>query len=51
MMNKKYIGLPNGEELAYLDMGKGEDVLVLVHGNMSSSIHYKPLIEKFESED
>ena len=49
-MNKKYIGLPNGEELAYLDMGKGEDVLVLVHGNMSSSIHYKPLIEKFESD-
>lgn len=32
------------EEYAYLDIGKGETV-VLVHGNMSSSVHYLPLIE------
>lgn len=37
----------NEEEYAYLDMGKGEPV-VFIHGNMSSSVHYLPLIERMK---
>jgi len=49
-MEKKFITLPNKEKLAYLDIGVGKEVMVLVHGNMSSSIHFKPLIERFQDE-
>ncbi len=49
-MEKKFITLKNKETLAYLDLGKGEEVMVLVHGNMSSGIHYKPLIERFQDQ-
>lgn len=47
---KKFVELPNGETLAYLEEGKGSKVLLLIHGNMSSSIHWSPLIEKLEDE-
>lgn len=47
-MEKKWIELSNKETLAYLDIGKGKEVIVLVHGNMSSSIHYKPLIDRLK---
>ncbi len=43
-MEKKFISIGN-ETLAYLDEGQG-DVVLMVHGNMSSSIHYEPLIER-----
>lgn len=36
----KMIDLKNGEKLAYRKSGEGEKVIVLVHGNMSSSIHW-----------
>ena len=49
-MEKKFVELPNKEKLAYLDMGQGSEVFVLVHGNMSSSIHYKPLIERLKNQ-
>lgn len=49
-MEKKFIKLSNNETLAYLDLGKGNETLVLVHGNMSSSIHYKPLIERLQND-
>lgn len=43
-MNKKTVNI--GEEtLAYIDTGKGEPI-VFIHGNMSSSVHFEPLIEK-----
>ncbi|MBR2969174.1 MAG: alpha/beta hydrolase [Clostridia bacterium] len=45
-MEKKYINA-NGETLAYLDEGQGE-VVVLIHGNMSSSVHYYPLISRIK---
>ena len=45
---KKYVEIPSGEKIAYLEEGKGDKVLVLLHGNMSSSIHWTPLIEKLE---
>lgn len=46
-MNKKFLQVGK-EKIAYLDIGEGKETLVLVHGNMSSSIHYKPLIERLE---
>ena len=43
-LNKKKIKLRNNEELAYVEVGEGEKVIVLIHGNYSSSIHYYPLL-------
>lgn len=48
-MKKKVLDIGK-ELLAYLDIGEGKEVMVLVHGNMSSGIHYKPLIERFQEE-
>lgn len=45
-MQKKFIDLPNGETLAYLEQGKGNDVMILIHGNFSSSLFYSPLLER-----
>ncbi|MBO5328779.1 MAG: alpha/beta hydrolase [Clostridia bacterium] len=45
-MDKKKINIGK-EELAYLDEGSGE-VVVMIHGNMSSSIHYEPLISRIK---
>lgn len=36
----KTIDLKNGETLGYRKSGDGEKVIVLVHGNMSSSLHW-----------
>ncbi|HPJ24051.1 MAG TPA: alpha/beta hydrolase [Bacillota bacterium] len=49
-MEKKFIELKNKEKIAYLDIGTGKDILVFIHGNMSSGIHYKPLIERFKDQ-
>ncbi len=49
-MEKKFIKLSNGEKLAYLDIGEGKETFVLVHGNMSSGIHFKTLIERLKSD-
>lgn len=43
-MEKKTLDIGK-ETLAYLDEGQGEPVLLL-HGNMSSSTHFEPLIER-----
>ncbi|MDD6160010.1 MAG: alpha/beta hydrolase [Oscillospiraceae bacterium] len=45
-MEKKTIDIGN-EVLAYLDVGQG-DVVLMIHGNMSSSIHYEPLISRIQ---
>ena len=45
-LEKKYIKLSNGETLAYLEKGSGDKTLLLIHGNMSSSVHYLPLINR-----
>jgi len=47
-MEKKKVLLPNSETYAYIDEGQGVETLLLVHGNMSSGVHYKPLIERFK---
>ena len=43
---KKYMDLKNGEKLAYVEQGTGNEVLILIHGNFSSSLHYTPLLER-----
>ena len=35
------------EDIAYIDCGQGE-VVVMIHGNMSSSVHYLPLIDRIK---
>ena len=45
-MEKKYISIGK-EQLAYLDEGQG-DVVLMIHGNMSSSVHYEPLITRIK---
>ncbi|MBO4235200.1 MAG: alpha/beta hydrolase [Firmicutes bacterium] len=47
-MEKKYIDI-GLENLAYLDEGTGEAIIFL-HGNMSSSVHFAPLIERLKGE-
>jgi pimeloyl-ACP methyl ester carboxylesterase len=50
-MEKNSIVLPNYETYHYLDEGnKSKPVLVLLHGNQSSSIHHKPLIERLQED-
>lgn len=41
---KRSLTLKNGEEYFYLEQGTGSKVLILVHGNMSSSVHFLPLM-------
>ena len=45
-MEKKFISIGK-ETLAYLDIGEGP-VVIMVHGNMSSSVHYEPLISRIK---
>lgn len=49
-IEKKYVTLPNGEKIAYVEKGKGDKVIVLVHGNFSSSYHYEPLYKRIPEE-
>ena len=45
-MEKKYVSIGK-EQLAYIDEGNGP-VVLMVHGNMSSSVHYEPLITRIK---
>lgn len=45
-MEKKMISI-GSETIAYVDVGQGEPV-IMVHGNMSSSIHFEPLISRLQ---
>ena len=49
-MKKHAITLANNEQYYYVEAGSGDTTLVLIHGNMSSSVHYKPLIEKLQDQ-
>lgn len=46
-MEKKFVDIGK-ETLAYIDEGSGDNI-VFIHGNMSSSLHYSPLIERLKS--
>lgn len=48
-IEKKFVDLPNGERLAYIEKGSGKNYVVLIHGNMSSSLHYLPLFQRLPS--
>ncbi len=45
-MEKKKVTLKNGEVISYVEQGKGDKTLILIHGNFSSSLHYTPLLER-----
>ena len=45
-MKKKTIKIDNGETYAYLEQGSGNQVLLLIHGNFSGSLYYKPLFDR-----
>ncbi len=45
-MEKKFVSIGK-ETIAYLDIGEGP-VVLMVHGNMSSSVHYEPLITRIK---
>ena len=45
-MEKKFLSI-GYETIAYLDEGEGP-VVLMVHGNMSSSVHYEPLITRLK---
>lgn len=38
------VHIPNGETIHYREAGKGPQVILLVHGNMSSSIHWDVVV-------
>lgn len=44
------IELSNGETIGYRKVGDGEKILILVHGNMSSSKHWDTVMESMPSE-
>ncbi len=47
---KKRITLANGETYAYLEQGVGTQTLVLIHGNLSSSLYYQPLLDRLAAD-
>lgn len=42
----KKLRLKNGETLAYRESGNGNNILILVHGNMCSGVHLLPIAER-----
>lgn len=42
------VQIPNGETLAYRTAGTGATTVVLIHGNMSSSVHWQTTMEALE---
>lgn len=44
------IELKNGETIAYRKAGDRSDIILLVHGNMSSSVHYQIAMEDLEKD-
>jgi pimeloyl-ACP methyl ester carboxylesterase len=44
------VDLPNGETIAYRERAGGEIPLVLLHGNMSSSIHWDVVFEEMDEQ-
>lgn len=44
----KSILLPNGETLGYREREGGEEVLLLIHGNMNSSYHWDVVLERLD---
>ncbi|GAA0350774.1 alpha/beta fold hydrolase [Bacillus horti] len=47
-VEKKNVALPNGETLTYRERKGGERNLLLIHGNMASSIHWDVFLEEMD---
>jgi len=47
-LNKKTVKLSKQETLAYVEAGTKGPTLVLLHGNLSSSYHWMPLIHELK---
>lgn len=47
----KKIKLPNGETYAYREKGNGDKTLVLIHGNLSSSLFWDLLMERLPEDE
>jgi pimeloyl-ACP methyl ester carboxylesterase len=45
----KSVELPNGETMGYRERAGGEEVVLLVHGNMNSSKHWDVVIENLDA--
>ncbi|MCM3291920.1 alpha/beta hydrolase [Paenibacillus sp. MER 180] len=45
----KSVELPNGETLGYRERDGGDEVVVLIHGNMNSSCHWDVLLEQMDA--
>ena len=45
-MEKKKVVLKNGEAISYVEQGQGDQTIILIHGNFSSSLHFTPLLER-----
>ncbi|CAM2865328.1 alpha/beta hydrolase [Paenibacillus sediminis] len=45
----KSIELPNGETMGYRERAGGDEIVLLVHGNMNSSKHWDVVIENLDS--
>ncbi|EMA6343442.1 alpha/beta hydrolase [Bacillus cytotoxicus] len=47
----EFVSLPNGETIAYQDVGRqNKEILVLIHGNMTSSQHWDLVIEQLQNQ-
>lgn len=46
----QFLTLSSGESIAYREAGRGGKAILLIHGNMSSSVHWQPLMEALEGE-
>lgn len=47
----EFVSLSNGETIAYQEVGReNKEILVLIHGNMTSSQHWDLVIEKLQGE-
>ena len=44
------VDIPGGETIAYRKAGRGEKTVLLIHGNMSSSVHWQTTMENLEND-
>ncbi len=50
LISNNTVKIENGETISYRKAGEGEKVLLLIHGNMSSSKHWEPFLKKIPPE-
>ncbi len=46
----QFLNLDNGETIAYRKAGNKGDTILLIHGNMSSSVHFQVVLEQLEND-